>query len=84
MRKPITHCPHCGSTEGFYTKTTYVRVPSLMSFDGKPQYNGEMYDNAESCDGGRIAYCQSCERVICRVSTLQRQWAARQGGGDDG
>lgn len=76
MKAPITRCPHCGSSEGIYTKTTLIRVPYLMGFDGKPQFNGEMYDNAENQAGGMTAYCQSCERVICRISTLVKQWEA--------
>ena len=73
-KKPITCCPHCGSTEGIYTKTTYVNVPYNLSFDGEAQDNGEMYDNTESFRGGETAYCQECRKAICRMSTLRRQW----------
>lgn len=74
MKKPITCCPHCGSTEGVVFKTSYIRVPYYRGFDGKEQYNGEMYDSAERIDGGAVAYCQSCGKVICRTSTLKKQW----------
>ena len=73
MKKPITCCPHCGSTLGIYTMTDYLRVPYNVGFDGGEQDNGEMYDNA-TLRGGLLAYCQSCGKLICRLSTLQRQW----------
>lgn len=74
MKKTITCCPHCGSTKGIYTKTTYIHVPYCLGFDGSEQENGEMYDNTERTTGGGIAYCQDCGKPICRTSTLQKQW----------
>ncbi|OUQ76387.1 hypothetical protein B5E43_11735 [Flavonifractor sp. An100] len=76
-RKPITCCPHCGSKQGVFTKTTYVNVPYCIGFDGEEQYNGEMYDNAERHDGGMMAYCQSCGKPVCRLTTMQKQWRGR-------
>lgn len=73
-RKPIMRCPHCGSTEGIFTKTTLVNIPFYVGFDGSEQFNGEMYDNAEGRRGGELAYCQNCEKVVCRMSTLRKQW----------
>lgn len=73
-RKPITCCPHCGSTEGIVTMTSYIRVPYFIGFDGVEQENSEMYDNAERIDGGGTAYCQSCGKAVCRTSTLVKQW----------
>lgn len=73
-RKPITCCPHCGSDEGIYTKTTLVNVPYKMGFDGCAQYNEEMYDNAEKITSGRTVYCQSCQKPICRWDTMEKQW----------
>lgn len=74
MKKPITCCPHCGSDEGVYTKTTLVNVPFLIGFMGEEHDNGEMYDNAELITGGGLVYCQSCNKVICRTSTIKSQW----------
>ena len=71
---PITCCPHCGSTEGLYTKTTYINVPHRFGFNNEAQNNTEMYDNAEDTRGGETAYCQDCHRVVCRMSTLRKQW----------
>lgn len=31
-KKLIQCCPHCGSTEGLYTKITYVNVPWCFGF----------------------------------------------------
>lgn len=75
-RKPLTCCPHCGSTEGIYTKCDYMGVRYNIGFGGEEQYNGEMFDGCESIEGGRIAYCQMCNKPICRVSTLEKQWQA--------
>lgn len=72
-KKEMTCCPHCGSTRGVFTKTTYVNVPFNMDFTGTAQYNGEMFDNAEDYTGGKIAYCQECGRPICRLSTLLKK-----------
>lgn len=70
----IACCPHCGSTEGLYTKTTYVNVPWCFGFNNEEQHNGEMYDNAEKLMGGETAYCQSCHKVVCRMNRLRKQW----------
>lgn len=73
-RGPITCCPHCGSELGIFTKSTYVNIPYCMGFSGEEQYNGGMYDGVEKITGGAIAYCQSCGRQICRMSTIEKQW----------
>lgn len=46
MKKKITRCPHCGSTEGIFTKTVYRNVIHNIGFDGEEQENYEMYDEA--------------------------------------
>lgn len=73
MKKKITSCPHCGSTDGFYTFDTYKNIPYRMGFDGTNQDNSEMYENA-TIYRGKLAYCQQCNKVICRVSTLENKW----------
>lgn len=73
--KRITCCPHCGSEDGIYCKVSLIDVIYYIGFDGKPQYNGEMYDSAKEIRYGRIAYCQNCDKSICRMSTMDRQWA---------
>ena len=70
---PINCCPHCGSREGIYTKTTYRNVIHYQGFYGEERDNNSMHDVA-SVEGGKIAYCQDCNKQICRMSTLERQW----------
>lgn len=70
----IIRCPHCGSTEGLYTKTTYVDVIHRFGFHNEEQDNSEMYDNVTEFRGGHTAYCQDCHKVVCRMSRLQKQW----------
>ncbi len=53
-----------------YTKTTYVDVPFYCDFSGAAQDNGEMHDNARAVRGGRICYCQDCNKAVCRISSL--------------
>ncbi len=73
-KEAIFRCPHCGSTEGLYTKTTYVNVPWYFGFDGEPQHNEGMYDFAEKTVGGETAYCGSCHKAVCRMNRLRKQW----------
>ena len=76
MKKKITRCPHCGSTEGIFTKTVYRNVIHNIGFDGEEQENYEMYDEA-TIEQGKIAYCQEFGEPICRMSTLRAQWGAQ-------
>lgn len=80
MKKKITCCPHCGGTEGIYTLSTYKEVRYNLEFSGEEQFNGEMYDNA-TIYNGNLAYCQSCNKVICRLSTLKKQWESEEPNG---
>lgn len=73
--KKITCCPHCGSTEGVFTKMTLRNVRHFVGFAGEEQDNTEMYDSAIQ-EGGDIAYCQNCKKPICRMSTLRKQWGS--------
>lgn len=59
------------------TKQTMIRVPWMAGFDGSEQDNSEMYDNTERIEGGGMAYCQDCGKVVCRMSTLRKQWKER-------
>lgn len=77
-RNVITCCPHCGSTEGIYMKCDYIGVKYCIGFDHEEQNNSEMYDNCGTFRGGKVAYCQTCGKPICRMSTLEKQWAEAQ------
>lgn len=76
-RKPIVCCPHCGGTDGIFTKTTLRGVRHFCGFAGEEQDNTEMYDSAVP-EGGRIAYCQECGKAICRMSALEKQWEGKK------
>ena len=69
----IRECPHCGSTEGYYTKIDYLRVRADYTFDGEPVYSSGsgIGDSAEVRREGRLAYCCDCDQVICRLRTLK-------------
>lgn len=70
----IDCCPHCGSKEALYTKTTYVNVSWYFGFNGEAQHNEDMYDSAEKTVGGETAYCGACHKAVCRMSRLRKQW----------
>lgn len=71
--KKIVSCPHCGSTEGFYTRTNYIGVPYRMGFNGEEKDNSEMYDNALEYKEKRYAYCINCDEVICTAKRIHKQ-----------
>lgn len=79
MKRLMTECPHCGSDWGIYTKCTYHEVRYCEGFAGEEQDNGEMFDNAR-VTGGHLVYCQNCDKVICRLSTLEKLREATQAG----
>jgi len=56
-------CPHCGRTNGLYTKYTYKNVRDCYDFEGNMV--GESFDDAQKV-GGITFYCQVCDRVVCR------------------
>lgn len=76
-KKPITCCPHCGGTDGVFTKMTLKMVRHFCGFDGAEQDNSEMYDDAIQIGGG-TAYCQECLKPICRMNTLRKQWEGQK------
>ena len=71
----ITRCPHCGSDWGIYVKIDWLRVRADYGFDGEEQFNtGDIADGAEERRVGKTAYCQCCNKPICRLSTIKKQW----------
>lgn len=75
--KKFDRCPHCGSNEGIFTKSTLKNVRHFCGFGGEEQDNSEMYDDAVQI-GGEIAYCQECLKPICRMSTLRKRWGGKK------
>ena len=72
--RPITRCPHCGSTEGVIVKQSLINIPWRCGFMGEEQDNGDMYDSAEKSVEGKMVYCQNCWKPICRFTTIKKQW----------
>ncbi len=68
--KKITACPYCGSKEGFYTESDYIRVPYMYGYSGEEKDNSEMYDNAQSIKDRRYAYCIDCGKKIGSAARL--------------
>ena len=66
--KRFTCCPHCGGKSGFVSYSDYLHVPFFMDFDGEPQDNHEMFDDAYVIKGKNL-YCQDCGKLVCRSST---------------
>ena len=71
--KKITVCPHCGSDEGFYIESDYIRVPYMYGYNGEEKHNGEMYDHARSIHERRFAYCIDCGEKIGSAKQLLKQ-----------
>ena len=66
----IDKCPHCGSTEGFYTKDYACGVIRYRrNYDGTCGENGDMYDGL-TYTSGLYAYCQSCQKRIGLIKEL--------------
>lgn len=71
--KKITACPHCGSKEGFYTESDYIRVPYMNGYNGEEKFNGDMYDSAHTIHERRFAYCINCGEKIGSAERLLKQ-----------
>lgn len=56
-------CPHCGRTNGLYTKSRYENVVDNYDYDGN--HEGEHFDNALR-SGGKTFYCKVCDKIVCR------------------
>lgn len=66
-KSPIDRCPHCDSTEGYYTKEQARGVINFRyNFDCSEAENGEMYDNL-SYSGGKFAYCLRCGKRLFKM-----------------
>ena len=64
-------CPHCGRTNGLYTKYAYKNVKSFYGFDGK--YQEENFDTAYQ-EGGKRMYCQVCDKYVCNIDDYEKRF----------
>ncbi|ASA22627.1 hypothetical protein B9T62_18645 [Paenibacillus donghaensis] len=73
MRKskaPITQCPHCNSSEGYYIKEQVSgTVHYRTNFDGSEADNTEVYDYLKH-RSGKLAFCINCNKKIFKVEEL--------------
>lgn len=69
-RETITCCPHCGSEEGFITKSDYLGVPYKVNFKGEPLNNYEMYDQTDYIRNHRDVACIACGKKICTLRKM--------------
>lgn len=66
----VTHCPHCGSDFGFYTRS-YVKgwINDNESFKRglngeREKQNWEMYDHLTWGKSSDTCYCTQCDKPI--------------------
>lgn len=64
-------CPHCGRTNGLYTKYSYKNVKSFYGFDGK--YQEENFDGSYP-EGGKRMYCQVCDKYVCSIDDYKKRF----------
>lgn len=64
-------CPHCGRTNGLYTKYSYKNVKSFYGFDGRHQE--ENFDGAYP-EGGKKMYCQVCGEYVCKIDDYKKRF----------
>ncbi|OCN01020.1 hypothetical protein A7X67_01560 [Clostridium sp. W14A] len=66
-KSPIDRCPHCGSTDGYYTKEqVHGSIQYMYNFDGTEADNGELYDYL-NYTGGKYAYCLRCGKRLFKM-----------------
>jgi DNA-directed RNA polymerase subunit RPC12/RpoP len=56
-KAPISECPNCGSTFGYYT------IDDLRNFDGSKRNNSSM--------SGKYAYCVHCDKKLFKMSEVE-------------
>ncbi|GED72610.1 hypothetical protein BRE01_63120 [Brevibacillus reuszeri] len=63
----LAECPHCGSDEGYYTKTQVSgSVRYHGGFDRSERENGDMYEHL-SHKSGKVAYCSACDKRLFKL-----------------
>ena len=63
MKTKFSKCPHCGSTKGMYSKYLLYGLRAYYGFHGSEEHNiTHAYQR-----GGKILYCQNCDRMICKL-----------------
>lgn len=67
MKAPISECPHCGDSEGYFVKVYLSgRSHTRYTWDGEYGDNEDMYDSLNA-KVGKYAYCTDCEKRLFRM-----------------
>lgn len=67
----MNKCAYCGLDTGFYIKSRVSGVIKInYKFNGKPDYNFEMWDSVEHKDQKRM-FCQECDRPLGLLKDTQ-------------
>lgn len=70
QKAPISECPHCGSDEGYYTKSQVSGVVSYRhNFDGSEQDNTDAYTLLKH-KKSKYTYCIACEKRLFKVEEM--------------
>jgi RNase P subunit RPR2 len=76
---PITQCPHCGSEEGYYTKTQVSGTARYYChYDGSEAHNEEMYDSLVYKES-KYAYCSECHKRLFKTLEIETTLAQEKG-----
>ncbi|NKX13259.1 hypothetical protein [Bacillus cereus] len=68
VKAPVDECPHCDSSEGYYTKVQ-ISGSSICShnFDGSEREDGDFHDSLNYKDS-KFAYCIDCDKRIFKMA----------------
>ncbi|MBC1228637.1 hypothetical protein [Listeria booriae] len=70
QKAPIDKCPHCGSDEGYHTKSQVSGVVYYRhNYDGSEQENEDAYAYLRH-DIGKYVYCINCEKRLFKVKEI--------------
>lgn len=63
-------CPHCESTEGFYTKETVTGTATIYYTENGDYAKDQTEMYSLSHKGGKRAYCVQCNKIIGKSEDL--------------
>lgn len=66
--KKMTCCPHCGSTDGLYSKET-AKYHQYYTLDGTP--NGYSDHDYLLHRGQTVLYCIACDKKVTTLEKLE-------------
>lgn len=67
MKAPISECPHCGNSEGYFIKVYLTgRSQTRYTWNGEYDDNSDMYDSLQD-RASKYAYCTNCEKRLFKM-----------------